>query len=175
MVDQSLQRMQTDYIDVLLVHYPDKNTPFAETMGALDSVVQQGKVRAVGLSNFTLDWLKECQAIRPIDVVQYHLNLFDRRMEQEIIPYCQQQGIGVMAWSPLGSGLLAGAYTEDHKFGERDWRGTGDVGEIIVGMYTEEVFARNVRLVDDLKPIASQQGQDNASACLEMGLGQPAP
>ena len=174
LVDQSLQRMQTDYIDVLLVHFPDKNTPFAETMGALDSVVQQGKVRAVGLSNFTLDWLKECQAIRPIDVVQYHLNLFDRRMEQEIIPYCQQQGIGVMAWSPLGSGLLAGAYTEDHKFGERDWRGTGDVGEIIVGMYTEEVFARNVRLVDDLKPIAASRGKTMPQLALRWVLANPA-
>ena len=173
LVDQSLQRMQTDYIDVLLVHFPDTSTPFAETMGALDSVVQQGKVRDVGVCNFTLDWLKECQAIRPIDVVQYHLNLFDRRMEQEIIPYCQEQGIGVMAWAPLGSGLLAGTYTEDHKFGDTDWR-KGDVPEIIVGMYNEEVFARNVRLVNDLKPIAASRGKTMPQLALRWVLANPA-
>ena len=120
-VDQSLQRMQTDYIDALLVHLPDVNTPFEETMGALDSMVQQGKVRAVGVSNFTLDQLKECHAIRPIHVVQYYLSMFDRRMEQEIFPYCQQQGIGVMVSAPLGVGLLTGTFTEDTKFGDNDW------------------------------------------------------
>ena len=77
MVDQSLKRMRTDYIDVLLVHAPDVNAPFDETMGALDSVVQQGKVRYVGVSNFTLDQIKECEATRRIDVVQYDYNMFD--------------------------------------------------------------------------------------------------
>lgn len=70
-VDQSLERLHTDYIDVLLVHAPDVTTPFEETMGALDTVVQQGKVRAVGVFNFTLDQIKECEETREFDVVQY--------------------------------------------------------------------------------------------------------
>lgn len=82
-LEQSLQNLQTDYVDVLMPHWVDTTTPFEETMHALDSLVQQGKVRAVGLSNFTFEQLKECEKIRRIDVVQYQLNLFDRRMEKD--------------------------------------------------------------------------------------------
>ena len=174
LVDQSLQRMQTDYIDVLLVHFPDKNTPFEETMGALDSVVQQGKVRVVGVSNFTLEQLKECQAIRPIDVVQYHFNMFDRRMEQEIFPYCQQQGIGVMVWGSMGVGLLAGAYTANTKFGDNDYRGRGGSPAVDGAMFAPEHWQRNVRLVDDLKPIAESRGKTMPQLALRWVLSNPA-
>ena len=107
-VEQSLKNLQTDYVDVVLPHWPDTNTPFAETMGALDSLVQQGKVRYVAVSNFTIDQIKECEATRRLDVIQYHLNMMDRRIEEEIIPHCQQLGIGVMVWGPLGSGPAGG-------------------------------------------------------------------
>ena len=173
LVDQSLQRMQTDYIDVLLVHFPDKNTPLDETMGALDSVVQQGKVRAAGVCNYTLDSLRECKETRPIDVVQYHYNVFDRRMEDEVFPYCQEKGIGVMAWAPLGSGLLAGTHAEEKNFGETDWRGRGDVPEIILGMYADDVWARNIRLVNDLKPIAADRGKTLPQLVLRWVLSNP--
>ena len=174
LVDQSLQSLQTDYIDVLLVHFADVNTPFEETMGALDSVVQQGKVRYVGVSNFTLDWIKECEATRRIEAVQYHLNMFDRRVEQEIFPYCQQQGIGVMVWAPLGSGLLAGTYTAEKNFGAADWRGRGDAPEVVLGMYDNEVWQRNVRLVDDLKLIAESRGKTMPQLALRWVLSNPA-
>jgi len=169
-VDQSLQRLQTDYIDVLLVHAPDVTTPFDETMGALDSVVQQGKVRAVGVFNFTLDQIKECERTRRIDVVQYFYNLFDRRMEQEIFPYFQQRGIGVMAHASMGWGLLAGAYAEDHKFGERDFRGRS---EPLGWIYGKDIFPRNVRLVNDLKPIAESRGKTIPQLALRWVLSTP--
>ena len=174
LVDQSLQRMQTDYIDVLLVHFPDKITPFEETMGTLDSVVQQGKVRAVGVSNFTLDQLKECHAIRRIDVVQYHFNMFDRRMEQEIFPYCLQQGIGVMVWAPLGVGLLAGTFTAATKFGANDQRARGGGPALDGGMFAPEHWQRNLRLVDDLKPIAESRGKTMAQLALRWVMSNPA-
>ena len=174
LVDQSLQRMQTDYIDVLLVHFPDKNTPFEETMGALDSVVQQGKVRSVGVSNFTLDQLKECQATQRIDVVQYHFNMYDRRMEQQIFPYCQQQGIGVMVWGPMGVGLLAGAFIADTKFADNDYRGRGGSPEVDGGMFALEHWQRNLRLVDDLKPIAASRGKTMPQLALRWVLSNPA-
>ena len=173
-VDQSLQRLQTDYIDVLLVHLPDVNTPFEEPMGALDSLVEQGKVRAVGVSNFTLDQLKECQAIRPIQVVQYYLNMFDRRTEPDIFPYCRQQGIGVMVSAPLGVGMLTGTFTEDTKFGDNDWRGTGDARVFHAGMYDREHWQRNLRLVEDLKPIAEKRGKTIAQLALRWVLANPA-
>ena len=158
-VEQNLQNLQTDYVDVLMPHWPDTNTPFEETMHALDSLVQQGKVRAVGLSNFTLDQIKECEATRQIDAVQYHFNMFDRRMEQEIFPHCQQQGIGVMVWGPMGVGLLSGTFTEDTKFGANDYRGRGGAPGVDGGMFAPEHWQRNVRLVDDLKPIAESRGK----------------
>ena len=175
LVDRSLQRMQTDYIDVLLIHFPDKNTPFEETMRALDTVLQQGKVRAVGVSNFTLDQLKECQATLRIDVVQYHFNMFDRRMEQEIFPYCQQQGIGVMVWGPLGVGLLSGTFTADTKFADHDYRGrSGGSPGVDGGMFAAEHWQRNLRLVDDLKPIAESRGKPMPQLALRWVLSNPA-
>jgi aryl-alcohol dehydrogenase-like predicted oxidoreductase len=175
LVESSLQRLNTDYVDLLLCHFPDTSTPFEETMGAMDTLVQQGKVRAIGVSNFSLDQLKQCHAIRPIDVVQYQLNMFDRRMEPELFPYCQQQGIGVMIWGSMASGLLAGAFTADTTFGNADWRAKGDAsGEIIRGQYANEVFQRNVRLVDELKPIAANRGKKMAQMALRWVLSNPA-
>jgi aryl-alcohol dehydrogenase-like predicted oxidoreductase len=174
LVDQSLRRMQTDYIDVLLVHLPDVNTPFEETMGALDTVVRQGKVRSVGVSNFTLEQIKECEATRRIEVVEYDRNMFDRRTEQEILPYCQQQGIGMMTYGSMGFGLLAGAYTADTKFGDGDIRGTGGAPGFDGGMFAPEHWQRNVRLVDDLKPIAASRGKTMPQLALRWVLSHPA-
>ncbi len=174
LVDQSLERLQTDYIDVLLIHFPDTNASFEETMDTLDSVVRQGKVRYVGVGNFTVAQLEQCQAVRRIDVVQYQHNLFDRRMEQEIFPYCRQHGIGVMAWGPLASGLLGGVFTEETKFGEKDWRSIGDtVPEVIVGQYADEVFGRNIQLVNELKPIAASLGKTVPQLALNWSLDNP--
>ena len=173
-VDQSLQRMQTDYIDVLLVHMPDVNTPFEETMGALDSVVQQGKVRSVGVSNFTLDQLKECEATRRIEVVQYDFNIMDRRRELDIFPYCQQQGIGVMTWGSMGMGLLAGTFTADTQFGVNDGRDRGGSPQWDGGILDLELRQRNVQLIEELKPIAASRGKTMAQLALRWVLSHPA-
>ena len=169
LVDQSLQRLQTDYIDVLQVHAPDVNTLFEETMGALDSVVQQGKVRSVGVSNFTLDQIKECEATRRIEVVQYDFNMLDRRRELDIFPYCQQQGIGVMTWGSMGSGLLA-----DTEFGENDSRGRGGNPEWDGGILALEHRQRYVQLIEDLKPIAASRGKTMPQLALRWVLSHPA-
>ena len=87
-IDKSLQRLRTDHVDVYLVHWPDPATPLDETMRALDDIVRQGKVRYIGVSNFRLAQIEECMRLRRIDVVQYAWNMFDRRMQAEIFPYC---------------------------------------------------------------------------------------
>ena len=173
-VDNSLQRLQTDYLDVMLVHLPDVNTPFDETMGALDTAVQQGKVRAVGLFSFTLEQLKECEKTRRVDVTQYIYHMFDRRMEQEMFPYCRQRGIGVMAHASMGFGILAGAYAEDQQFGENDFRATGGNPDMVVGIYDKDAFRRNVRLVNDLKPIAENRGKTMPQLASRWVLSNPA-
>ncbi|MDA1193152.1 MAG: aldo/keto reductase [Candidatus Poribacteria bacterium] len=156
-IDRGLKSLDTDYIDVFLVHWPDRKTPFDETMRALDEVVQAGKARAVGLSNFTLDEIKTCMETRRVDVLQYGHNLFDRRMSQWIFPYIKEQSIGLMTYGSLAYGLLAGAFTEETTFEERDWRGRGG-GGFSLRLFAPEVFKRNVLVADDLKTIAADYG-----------------
>jgi len=100
-IDKSLQRLRTDHVDIYLVHWPDPNTPLDETMAALDDTVRQGKVRYVGVSNFRLAQIEQAMRLRRIDVVQYAWNMFDRRMQTEIFPYCRAERIGVMAYGSL--------------------------------------------------------------------------
>src|SRR3954464_3167647 len=107
-VDKSLQNLGTDYVDVYLVHWPDRLTPFEETMSALDEVVRDGKVRFVGLSNFKPDEIQACQQVRRIDVVEYGWHLFDRRMQRDVLPYCEKNEIGFMAYGSLRYGVLTG-------------------------------------------------------------------
>ena len=173
-VDNSLRRLQTDYIDVLLVHLLDVNIPFDETMGALDTAFRQGKVRAVGVFCFTLEQLKECEKTRQVDVAQYIYHMFDRRMEQDIFPYCRQRGIGVMAHASMAFGILAGAYAEDHRFGQNDFRAAGGNPDMVVGIYDKDYFQRNVRLVNDLKPIAQDRGKTVAHLALRWVMSHPA-
>lgn len=173
-VEESLRNMDTDYIDVLMIHWPDVNTPFEETMHALDSLVSQGKVRAVGVSNFTLDQIRECEATRSVDIVQYGLNMFDRRMEREIFPHCLERGAGVMVYGPLAFGLLTGTLSADTTFGSNDWRSTGGRPGWNVGVFAEEHFQRNLRVVEELKPIAEARGKKMPQLALRWVLSNPA-
>src|SRR5439155_5392270 len=139
-----------DYVDVLLIHWPDRDTPFEESMAALDEVVQAGKARFVGLSNFKLEEIKRCMAVRRVDVVQYGLNLFDRRMEQAIYPYCRENIIGVMVYGPLAYGLLTGAFSPETRFGENDWRARGGIlPQLMLRFFAEENFPHNLAVVEE--------------------------
>src|SRR6202035_1077665 len=92
-IEKSLRRLRTDHVDAYLVHWPDPDTALDETMRALDDIVRQGKARYVGVSNFRLAQIEDCMRLRRIDVVQYGWNMFDRRMQAEIFPYCAAQQI----------------------------------------------------------------------------------
>src|SRR6266536_600687 len=106
-IDKSLKNLGTDWVDVYLVHWPDRLTPFEETMQALEDVVRDGKARFVGVSNFKREEIEACMRVRRVDVAQYGWNMFDRRMEREIFPYCQEHGVGVMAYGSLARGRWA--------------------------------------------------------------------
>ena len=174
LVDRSLQRMQTDYIDVLQVHAPDVHTPFDETMDALDTAVRQGKVRAVGVSNFTLEQLKECEAARLVDVVQYDYNMLDRRRELDIFPYCRERGIGVMIWGTMGFGMLSGIWTAETRFGGDDYRDRGGSADWEAGILDLGLRERYVQLVDDLKPIAGRLGKTMPQLAIRWALSSGA-
>jgi aryl-alcohol dehydrogenase-like predicted oxidoreductase len=176
-IDKCLKNLGTDYVDVYLVHWPDRNTPFEETMSALDDIIRDGKARFVGLSNFKLEEIEACMAMRRIDVVQYGWNMFDRRMQQEILPYCAAQGVGFMAYGGLSYGLLTGTFTEDHDFGSADWRARqGNMGaiKIFAALFGPEKFKDNVRAVNELKDVAARNGKSIAQLALRWATSHPA-
>ena len=148
-VEASLKRLETDYTDVLLVHWPDANTPFEDTMRALDEIVQSGKARFVGVSNFTVEQIERCMAVRRVDVVQVGYHIFDRRQEAEMFPYCIENGIAVMGYGSLAHGLLSGAFTHDTAFDPNDWR----AGGVAFGqpIFRGDNFKANVDVADRLK------------------------
>ena len=117
-VDASLKRLQTDYIDLYQIHFPDPTTPIEETLRALEDLVRAGKVRYIGCSNFAAWqlcealWTSRANNLQSFVTVQPRYNLFDRRIEIELVPCCQAYGIGVIPYSPLAGGLLTGKYRQ---------------------------------------------------------------
>ena len=176
-IERSLRNLDTDHVDVYLVHWPDLNTPFEETMRALDDVVRQGKARAIGVSNFRPAQLEQCMKLRRIDVVQYGWNMFDRRMQREIFPWCSANGVGVMAYGSLAYGMLSGTFRPDMQFDEADWRSKrGSLGglNLFRTMFGPDHFARNLRAVDELKGLAAKYGKTLPQFALRWTLSQPA-
>jgi aryl-alcohol dehydrogenase-like predicted oxidoreductase len=173
-VDASLKRLRTDYVDVLLVHWPDSSTPFDETMRALEEVVASGRVRFVGVSNFTGTMIQECLRARRVDVSQVGYHMLDRRQETESFPTCQQHGIGVMGYGSLGHGLLTGSFTPTTTFDpSRDWRGNGVAfGQPI---FRGDNFKTNVGVVERLRQeVAAPLGISMSQLALAWVLGHPA-
>jgi myo-inositol catabolism protein IolS len=175
-IDKSLKALNTDYVDVYLIHWPDRVTPFEEPMQALDELVKQGKVRAVGLSNFKLSEIERCARTRHVDVVQYCWNMFDRRMQKEIFPYCRENGIGVMAYGSLAYGMLTGTLSEESAFEKGDWRSRrGQLGNINLfqHLFGPDHFLNNLRAVEALKPIAKRYNKSLPQLALCWTLSNP--
>ena len=175
-IEKSLTALNTDYVDVYLIHWPDRAIPFEEPMRALDDLVKQGKVKAVGLSNFTLDEIKTCMAARRVDVVQYCWNMFDRRMAKEIFPYCQENKIGVMAYGSLAYGMLTGTLSEEKAFEKGDWRAKrGNLGNLNLfqHLFGPEHFLKNLRAVEDLKGVGKRYGKSLPQLSLRWTTSNP--
>ncbi|MFI5035322.1 MAG: aldo/keto reductase [Acidimicrobiales bacterium] len=164
-VEVSLRRLGTDHLDVVLLHWPEAVTPVEESMLALDALVNDGKTRFVGVSNFGLDQLRACVSVRRVDVVQVGYHLFDRRMEPDILPYCAANGVAVMGYGSLGHGLLTGAFTARTSFDADDWRSVGVVfGQPLLRAGN---FQQNVAVVDRIgREIAAPRGVPVAQIAL---------
>jgi aryl-alcohol dehydrogenase-like predicted oxidoreductase len=173
-VDASLKRLRTDWVDVLLLHWPDASTPFEESMRALEEVVASGRARFVGVSNFTERMMAECMRTRRIDVEQVGYHMFDRRQERETFPYCEANRIGVMGYGSLGHGLLTGAFTPGTSFDPaRDWRGHG----VAFGqpLFRGENFKANLGVVERLRrEVAEPRDVPLSQIALAWVLGHPA-
>ena len=167
-----LRRLETDFLDLLLIHWPDHDTPFEEPMRALEKLKQDGKIRHYGVSNFTPEMMDECEKYGHLAANQVGYHMFDRRMERDVLPYCLDNNIGFMAYGTLGFGLLSGAFTDETSFGKGDWRSGGNAFGL--PLFQEEEFAKELRVVERLKAIAKRHDKSVAQMAIAWTLGNPA-
>ena len=171
-LEESLRRLQTDYVDLCLIHWPDTSRPFREPMEVFAGWKKQGKIRYGGVSNFSPAQMSECLKHFPIACDQMGYNLFDRRAEAELLPFCRKQGLGVMTYGSLSYGLLAGAMTKDVEFDPDDWR----FPRVAFGLpiFQGEYLWKNLETVQRLKEIASGHGKTVAQLAIAWVLANPA-
>ena len=167
-----LSRLETDFLDLLLIHWPDHDTPFEEPIRALEKLKQEGKIRHYGVSNFTPEMMDECEKYGHLAANQVGYHMFDRRMESEVLPYCLDKNIGFMAYGTLGFGLLSGAFTPETTFEEGDWRKSGSAFGL--PLFQEEEFANELNVVERLKAIAKRHDKSVAQMAIAWTLGHPA-
>ncbi len=163
-VDEALERLQTDYIDLFYIHYPDEETPKDKAIQALAELKEAGKIRAIGVSNFSFEQLKEADKDGHVDVYQGQYNLFDRSAEEDLLKYTAEHQITFIPYFPLAAGLLAGKYDENTKF--EDLRAN-------LPFYKEDQFRENLKKVDQLKEIAAEKGEEVAHIVLAFYLTRP--
>lgn len=169
-LEESLRRLQTDTIDLYQIHWPDDaNVDIEEAWGTLADMQREGKVRWIGVSNFDVAQLKRCLAIAPVTSLQPPYSLVKPEVGDEILPFCLEQNIGVIAYSPMYSGLLTGSMTRARveSFPSDDWRRTDDE-------FQEPRLTRNLALAELLKSIAAKHGRSAAEASVAWVLANPA-
>ncbi|MCK5628721.1 aldo/keto reductase [Candidatus Bathyarchaeota archaeon] len=143
----SLKRLGVDYIDLYLVHWPNTKVPLGETMRAMETLVKQGKIRYIGVSNFDATTLKEArQELSRHEIIadEVKYNLMEPDIETDILPYCQKEGIGIIAYGSLARGLLTGRFTDDSDISKDDWRSQD-------WFFKDENFANGLQMVEALK------------------------
>lgn len=165
-VEESLRHLGVDHIDIYQVHWPDPDVEAQETAGALQEMVDEGKIRHVGVSNYDARQMEDFAAVRPVDVLQPPYHLFRRAIEDEILPHARANGIGVLAYSPLGSGLLTGRLEVGTTFAPDDWRSQAST-------FTGEGLRRNLAVVERLRVLASERGITVAQLAVAWVLAQP--
>jgi len=167
-VQDSLRALEVDYIDIYQVHWPDPKVPFAETAAALQELVEEGKIRHVGVSNFDVAQIAEFGKTRPVETLQPPYHLFRRDIEAELLPYAREHDIGVLVYGPLAHGLLTGAMHVDTTFAADDWRSGSPV-------FKGDAFRRNLEVVDRLKRCAADElGCSVAQLAVAWTLASPA-
>ncbi|MGW4958228.1 aldo/keto reductase [Nonomuraea sp. NPDC004186] len=157
-VEGSLKRLGTDHIDLYYQHRVDPQVPIEDTIGAVAELVQQGKVRHIGLSEAWLDTIRRAHAVHPITALQSEYSLWTRDQEQ-VLPLLRELGIGLVAYSPLGKGFLTGKIRSESDFGPDDFRATNP-------RFTGENFQRNLALADEVQAIAAGAGATPAQVAI---------
>ena len=170
-IEDSLRRLSIDVIDLYQIHWPpDPDSPaLEEGWSTMADLKREGKVRWIGVSNFNVAQLKRAQAIAPVTSLQPPYSMVHREIEDTILPYCLREGIGVIVYSPMASGLLTGAMTRDRaaKLPKDDWRKNHPD-------FTEPNLSRNLALVDRLREIAGRHNRSIGEVAIAWTLHHPA-
>jgi aryl-alcohol dehydrogenase-like predicted oxidoreductase len=164
-IDGSLQRLGTDHIDLYYQHRVDPNVPIEETVGAMAELVEQGKVRQLGLSEAAPETIRRAHKVHPITAVQTEYSLWTRDPEAEVLPTCRELGIGFVPYSPLGRGFLSGRFRSPEELDERDFRRSGP-------RFTGENLDANQRIAAKVAEIAGEKGITPAQLALAWVLAQ---
>jgi myo-inositol catabolism protein IolS len=167
----SLRKLQTDYIDLYQIHWPSgsfggKVVPVEETMAAMNKLKEQGKIRAIGVSNFSRAQVAEAAKFGPVDSLQPPFSLFWRHVEKDAMTYCRDNNISILAYSPMAQGLLTGRFGPDHKFEKGDHRSKNK-------LFQPENYQRVQQALARLKPIATAQGVNPGQLALAWVIAHP--
>ncbi|PSL41380.1 aryl-alcohol dehydrogenase-like predicted oxidoreductase [Planomicrobium soli] len=165
-LEDSLKRLQLDSVDLYYIHWPDEKTPLGEAVAELSRLKQEGKIKAIGVSNVSLEQLKQANGSLEISAVQLQYNMFQREIEKDLLPYCVQNNISVVAYGPLAYGILGGEYSKDFQLEEGDWRNSSP-------LFQSGNFEKYIDKVEQLKEIAEQKGTDVSNLALAWLLEQP--
>lgn len=164
--EASLRRLQVDTIDLYYLHRKDPEVPIEDTVGAMARLVEEGKVRYLGLSEAGPVTLRKAAAIAPIAALQTEYSLFSRDPEGAILDTCRELGIGFVAYSPLGRGLLTGRFRSAKDFGENDWR------RALGPRFSDENLAHNIHLVEAIEAMAKEKHCTAAQLAIAWVLAQ---
>ena len=167
--EQSLRRLQTDVIDLYQIHWPRPDEDIEEGWSALAELKEEGKVRHIGVSNFDVSQMERANEISPVETLQPPYNMLNRGVDEEILPYCGENDIGVIVYSPMRSGLLTGKMTAERvqNMPSDDWRRNADD-------FQEPKLCRNLELVERLTEIGEQHGKSPAEVAIAWTLRHPA-
>lgn len=164
--EESLRRLRTDHVELYYLHAPDPNVPVSHSAGELKRLVDEGKTRAVGVSNVTLAQLEEFAAECPLAAFQPPYNMLQRQIEADVLPWCREHGVAVLVYWPLVKGLLAGKLRRDHVFGTNDSRHK-------YPQFQGDEWQKNHDLLDRLRPIAAAAGHTMAELVINWTIHQP--
>ena len=164
-IEGSLRRLETHRIDLYYQHWVDPNTPIKDTVGALAELVDEGKIRHVGLSEAGPHTIRRAHAVHPITALQSEYSLWTRDPEPDVLPLLRQLGVGFVPYSPLGHGFLTGKIRSAEQFDDTDWRKSNP-------RFTGENFRRNLRIVDEVEAVAAEAGATPAQVAIAWLLAQ---